>query len=440
MASLAVHPSHLLIISSENRHISSTERLWCTFSEHHPIFPRAAGRGRIVRCAPKHTASSGRHKGANAQGAASVGGGVSSNSTGNASPDAKVSDAASLSANGSGNGGLAEVPIWEFTPEAVGTRATPAWAGDDPWAKIVTAVISFQPLFQLLKVGARNLVVSTAEKNGITWRARAAELQSNPAVYEALEQIEDKSIVYPSYYVQQFHAYEKGNLCWEAAFEVESATLAVAKRAFPKAESMQQANDMIRAGWLQAIRNEQVVHAPNVEVRRVLDVGCSAGISTFCLADAYPTAEVTGLDLSPYFLAVASVRQQQAEASGRRRERPIKWRHGFGEATGLPDNSFDLVSLAFVLHECPTQPIKDLIQEAYRVLAPGGCMAIIDNSPYSKVIQNMPPAIFALMKCTEPWSDQYFSTDIDQVARDFGFRNVKSVLCDPRHRVVTAFK
>ena len=38
----------------------------------------------------------------------------------------------------------------------------------------------------------------------------------------------------------------------------------------------------------------------------ILDIGCSAGISTRALAEAFPeAASVAGLDLSPHFLAVA---------------------------------------------------------------------------------------------------------------------------------------
>jgi hypothetical protein len=34
-------------------------------------------------------------------------------------------------------------------------------------------------------------------------------------VYKELEKLENKSIVYPDYYLQPFHAYDKGNLCWQ---------------------------------------------------------------------------------------------------------------------------------------------------------------------------------------------------------------------------------
>ena len=52
-----------------------------------------------------------------------------------------------------------------------------------------------------------------------------------------------------------------------------------------------------------------------------------------------------GLDLSPYFLAVA----QHKEKRGVPRKFPIRWIHANGEDTGLPSNSFDLVSIALVV-------------------------------------------------------------------------------------------
>ena len=46
------------------------------------------------------------------------------------------------------------------------------------------------------------------------------------------------------------------------------------------------------------------------EMHDALDLGCSAGLSTRALAEAFPSAQVTGLDLSPYFLAVAEYRER----------------------------------------------------------------------------------------------------------------------------------
>jgi trans-aconitate methyltransferase len=42
----------------------------------------------------------------------------------------------------------------------------------------------------------------------------------------------------------------------------------------------------------------------------ILDVGCSTGISSRWLQQAFPEADITGMDLSPYFLAVAEFDQR----------------------------------------------------------------------------------------------------------------------------------
>lgn len=47
-------------------------------------------------------------------------------------------------------------------------------------------------------------------------------------------------------------------------------------------------------------------------VQRILDLGCSVGVSSRLFANRYPNAEVTGLDLSPHFLAVAEHRERSA--------------------------------------------------------------------------------------------------------------------------------
>lgn len=52
-------------------------------------------------------------------------------------------------------------------------------------------------------------------------------------VFALKDVVENKSVVYPDYYLQPFHAYPNGNLGWLPAFEVESATMSMAVRTFP---------------------------------------------------------------------------------------------------------------------------------------------------------------------------------------------------------------
>jgi len=43
--------------------------------------------------------------------------------------------------------------------------------------------------------------------------------------------------------------------------------------------------------------------------RRVLDIGCSTGLSTLKLHDSFPSADIVGVDLSPYMIAGRYIRR-----------------------------------------------------------------------------------------------------------------------------------
>lgn len=59
----------------------------------------------------------------------------------------------------------------------------------------------------------------------------------------------------------------------------------------------------------------------------------------------------------------------------------IEYVHAPFEATGLPDESCDLVTASFVIHECPPYAIRGLIEEARRLVRPGGVLMLADNNP-----------------------------------------------------------
>ena len=55
----------------------------------------------------------------------------------------------------------------------------------------------------------------------------------------------------------------------------------------------------------------------------------------------------------------------------------IDFRHAAAESTGMADASVDLVSCSLVLHELPQVATSALLQETFRVLRPGGLLAIM---------------------------------------------------------------
>lgn len=312
-----------------------------------------------------------------------------------------------------------------------GALERPAWTGETPLSRLVGALIAFKPLYSLMKLASREVVIRTAEKSNIPWREMTKKVLESD-VYEVFERIRDPNLVYPDYYLNPFHAYDEGNLSWLAAAEAEAATMSIAKRAIPEAASIEEANQIVRGNWLNAIEEHHLKYS-NCQINDILDIGCSVGVSTRYLAEKFPSAKAVGLDLSPYFIAVAAQKEEKLS-----RQNPIRWVHANGEATGLPSNSFDLVSLAYVCHECPARAITGLVKEAFRLLRPGGTVALTDNSPKSKVLQELSPVLFTLMKSTEPFLDEYYMLDLDETMKQAGFGNVHSILTDPRHRTVTA--
>jgi ubiquinone/menaquinone biosynthesis C-methylase UbiE len=312
------------------------------------------------------------------------------------------------------------------------SREKPDWAGEDLLSRIVNTLIKTKPIYALMKQQARQVLIKTAEKNGIPWRDNTQSLL-NSGVKDRLKDFTNPAVTYPDYYNVPFHAYNSGNLCWEAAAECESATYSMALRVWKNEPlTAPQAQAKLRSSFHQALAQRGITEAQDI-----LDVGCSVGISTKTIHEYYKkqsnqTPRTIGLDLSPYMLAIAAQQDPNHLVS--------QWIHGRAEATGFEAEKFDLVTLQFVLHELPRSATLKIFKEMYRILKPGSHIAIVDNNPKSTVIQNLPPVLFTLMKSTEPWTDDYYTFDVEMALLEAGFSAVSTVESDPRHRTITAQK
>ncbi|MEB3831582.1 class I SAM-dependent methyltransferase [Phormidium sp. CCY1219] len=290
-------------------------------------------------------------------------------------------------------------------------------------SRMVNGVLAIKPLANFAKHQARQMMIKRAEKIGVPWRKQAQELAERNWD-EEFARVCNPELKYPEYYLCSFHAYDRGNLSWEAATEVEVAARAVHATIWPSAGA--QGDAKLRNSYHQVLK-ERVPEAP----RDIVDLGCSVGMSTFALQEVYPEANCTGVDLSPYFLAVAQYRSQQ-------RHRDIPWVHAPAESTGLPENSFDLVSACLMFHELPQEASRQIFREARRLLRPGGHLAIMDMNPKSEVYAKMPPYVLTLLKSTEPYLDCYFGLDMAKEIAAAGFQTPAIAATTPRHRAIVA--
>jgi len=93
--------------------------------------------------------------------------------------------------------------------------------------------------------------------------------------------------------------------------------------------------------------------------RRAVDVGTGTGAAALAVAERFPEAEVTGIDLSPAMVAAATAKLPPGLA-GR-----VRFRVGDATALPLEDAWCELVTLANMI------PVP---RELARVLAPGGTL------------------------------------------------------------------
>jgi ubiquinone/menaquinone biosynthesis C-methylase UbiE len=105
--------------------------------------------------------------------------------------------------------------------------------------------------------------------------------------------------------------------------------------------------------------------------QRALEIGCGTGNLALVLKRRQPHAEVVGLDPDPR--ALERARRKAARAGLR-----LAFDHGFAEELPYPDGAFDHVLSAFMFHHLEPASRRRMLEEAKRVLRPGGSLHLLD--------------------------------------------------------------
>lgn len=108
-----------------------------------------------------------------------------------------------------------------------------------------------------------------------------------------------------------------------------------------------------------------------LDVRRVIDIGCGPGVGTAVLADRFPSATVVAVDGAAEMLERAAARAERLGLSGRVETRHAEVPSGFD---GL--GTAEVVWAAMVLHHLGDEAAT--LRSIRSVLAPGGLVAIAE--------------------------------------------------------------
>ncbi|KAF6004167.1 hypothetical protein F1559_003002 [Cyanidiococcus yangmingshanensis] len=311
-------------------------------------------------------------------------------------------------------------------------------------ALLVRGVLAFPPTAWLLKRVGRAGVVKRAEEIGVPWRENVRQLRLQwDTLEEKRARLTERNLIYPDYYTRApFHTYPEGNLGWIPAMEVESSALSVHARLFPEAPPTD-GDRLLRDSFLNRVwpRLEPILASGRPLC--ALDLGASTGLSTLHFIDAWISRfpnkplDVTGIDLSAYMLAVAELRSEE------RRYPPqiqVRFKQAAVEELPKETNSMDLVLCSLVTHELPQTSTEKLVKEAYRVLRPGGLVAIMDSDPHSEAFRSIPPVAAAIFRSTEPYYAEYEQIDMVALMETARFTDIETQNNTPRHRVWIATK
>lgn len=242
---------------------------------------------------------------------------------------------------------------------------------DTLWEKFL------QPVFGFL-INREEL---TKLSNSIDWKTQG-------------DRLKDPDLIYPEYYSSQnFHGIEGGYLTSGAAVSYDPVT----KHALPPNEL-----------W----NREVVIKAVTGSPSKILDLGCGTGSTTIMLKQAFPSAEVIGLDLSPQMLVMSEYKAQQARLN-------IQWVHGIAETTKFADGEFDVVTASLLFHETPPVVSEAVLKEAYRLLKPGGQVIILDG--HQKTLRN---TTWLTDIFEEPYIKEYAAGSVDAWLGKAGFNQV----------------
>jgi len=179
--------------------------------------------------------------------------------------------------------------------------------------------------------------------------------------------------------------------------------------------------ELLFIGMADVMRRQALAEVVRRKARgqvRLLDVGAGTGRFLLQAASTLPGSKLCGVDLSPWYVSYA-----RDLLDDDRLESPSPPEIDVANAESLPyaDNSFDVVTCIFVLHELPRRVRRNVLAEMRRVLAPGGLLVLEDAAQPSDSLELMPALAQFSKDMHEPYFDDYQADDLGALLSEHGF-------------------
>ena len=177
--------------------------------------------------------------------------------------------------------------------------------------------------------------------------------------------------------------------------------------------SMGDENDLLSQAIIGYMQN--YIKLPEPE--RMLDIGCAIGNSTLPFAKIFPNAEIHGIDVASPCLRYAHARANALGVTAHFSQQNA-------EQTNFENETFDLITSCLLLHETSHGAIPKIINEAYRLLRPGGWMMHLDVYPFHR--QAIEPLYdflkdWEIINNNENFSGALRNMNLQQIFEDAGF-------------------
>jgi ubiquinone/menaquinone biosynthesis C-methylase UbiE len=157
---------------------------------------------------------------------------------------------------------------------------------------------------------------------------------------------------------------------------------------------------------------------------RLLDVGMGTGRFLRQAASALPGSELSGVDLSPWYVSHARELLAGSARGAAGAGVVARLETANAEALPFPDGSFDVVTSIFMLHELPRRVRRAALEEMHRVLAPGGVLVLEDSAQPSES-RELTPALDQFSRdMHEPFFADYLDDDLGALVAECGFGSV----------------